>query len=88
MGLWSKAGQNVVAISPSKVLRCRTVMRRPEAERWSKNTIQALQATPQKWDASGLVFPTGSAVDVEELDTSEPLAIQDVLAPGQAAPGP
>ena len=51
-------------------------MRRPEAERWSQHIIMTLQATPQQWDADGSVVPTGSAVDVEDIDTSEPLVLQ------------
>ena len=36
LGLWPRTGQNIVALSPNKVVRVRTVNRRPEAERlWS-----------------------------------------------------
>ena len=46
-----KVGSNghLIAISPIEVIEVRSVQRRPYSERWSKETVQALCATPWCW---------------------------------------
>ena len=88
LGIYGKTGQSYVAISPSKVVRVRTIQRRPEAERWSPHIIMTLQATPQKPDASGEVHPEGNAVDADELDTGEPFEPEDPSMPGSSKGAP
>ena len=73
--------ENIVAICLGKVIKTRTVQRRPEAERWSSNVIDFLQATPQKLVREGDVEPTGVAVDVEEIDTGEAQAEAEAFDP-------
>ena len=68
---------NVIAISPSKVIRTRTVQKRPEAERWSPHIIETLQSTPQTWDTAGEVTPEGLAIDADDFDTGEPFETED-----------
>ena len=69
----------MVASGIGKVIRVRAVNRRPEAERWSSNVIDLLQATLQKWDRQGEVKNLGVAFGVEDVDTSEVVhvAIED-----------
>ena len=85
LGIWIKTGEKLVAISPTQVVKVRTVMRRPEAERWSSNIIDFLQATPQRWIREGEVEPTGLALDVDELDTGEGIFASDEPDFGAAA---
>ena len=90
LGIWRKSGENIVAVGPGKVVKVRTIAGRLEAERWSSNIIEHLQATPQQWSREGHVEPTGEALDVEDLDTSEPLVAQEDpvtgSAPGEGVP--
>ena len=71
LGLWPDTNQHMVAIYLGKVIRVRTATRRPEAERWSSNVIDFLQATPQKLDRQGEVEDLGVAFGVDDVDTSE-----------------
>ena len=70
LGIWGPTGENIVAIELGHVVKVRTVNRRLEAERWSSNIIDFLQATPQQWVRRGAVEPTGAAFDVHDLDIS------------------
>ena len=77
--------KNIVAINPGLVVKTRTVNRRPEAERWSSNVIDFLQATPQQWNREGAVETTGAAVDAEDVDTSEAQVASELPEPSTSS---
>ena len=44
LGIWAKTGESIVAIGLGRVVKVRTVNRRPEAERWYPTVIDFLQS--------------------------------------------
>ena len=63
-GIWSgrRWGMRtrIVAVSAAEVRDVRVVPRRPTPERWSRDALQALRATPQAWgvvERQGVVEP-------------------------------
>ncbi len=47
VGQVSRTGEHIVVVASGDAVRCRTIFRVPEGERWDKDLVLAIQATPR-----------------------------------------